>query len=123
MDEVDAEVRGSVGDLRGLGLGPVHYFAYPYGEVDERVEGVVRTSGITAAFAIDPGVMDDSTDHLRIPRVEIVRADRTLRFLAKVAFARQLAHTHRLSRKGRSLAGRLRRRSIGSSVGGRRGSG
>ncbi len=100
---VEEEVAGSVADLQALGLGPVRHFAYPYGEHDERVRAAARATGVRCAFAIDPGVMDSRTDRLRIPRVEIVRADSGARFLAKVVLARQLGWVAPRTRRATTL--------------------
>lgn len=86
----EAEVRGSTRDLRALDLGPVRYFAYPYGENDAQTRELVRRSELTAAFAIDPGVVRPDTDRWRLPRIEVGRADVGLRFVARVALAREL---------------------------------
>ncbi|MBM7804171.1 glycosyltransferase involved in cell wall biosynthesis/peptidoglycan/xylan/chitin deacetylase (PgdA/CDA1 family) [Geodermatophilus bullaregiensis] len=100
-----AEVRGSVDDLAGVGLGPVRFFAYPYGLNDRRVHEAVRRAGITAAFTTDPGVMDPRTDRMRIPRVEIGRRDEGARFLTRVLLARELGvlvpFVHRIHAGGR----------------------
>ena len=111
---IHQEVRASVADLEALGLGPVRFFAYPYGEYDERVLDAVRSAGLTCGFAIDPGIMDDRTDRLRIPRIEILRRDSDARFLAKVFFARELGWAVSLSRRigrgGRRVSAGGRRR-------------
>jgi glycosyltransferase involved in cell wall biosynthesis/peptidoglycan/xylan/chitin deacetylase (PgdA/CDA1 family) len=107
--DIETEVRGSVTNLEALGLGPVRFFAYPYGEHDERVLAAVRSTGLTCAFAIDTGVMDQRTDPLRIPRIEILRQDTGARFIAKVLFARQLGWavllSRRISRAGHRISG------------------
>jgi peptidoglycan/xylan/chitin deacetylase (PgdA/CDA1 family) len=109
--DIEGQVRGSVEDLRALGLGPVRFFAYPYGESDRNVRDVVRKLGLTAAFVIDTGVMDLHTDRHLIPRIEVLRADHGRRFIVKVALARQLGWlTPRLRRAttlGRWIAARL----------------
>ncbi len=87
--EVEAEIQGCVDDLDSLGLGPVRLYAYPYGESDSRARETARRAGLIA-FGVRPGVMDAGTDHQLIPRLEIVRTDDGIRFLAKVLFAREL---------------------------------
>jgi peptidoglycan/xylan/chitin deacetylase (PgdA/CDA1 family)/glycosyltransferase involved in cell wall biosynthesis len=104
--EVEAEVQGCVDDLDGLGLGPVRFYAYPYGESDSRVTEVVRRAGLVA-FGVHPGVMTVATDLRHVPRLEIVRADDGIRFLAKVLFARELGWAVPLSRRAHLLARRL----------------
>ncbi|MGR7024932.1 glycosyltransferase [Geodermatophilus sp. URMC 62] len=109
-DEAAAEIRGSVDDLRTLQLGPVRFFAYPYGEHDAGVRDLVRGAGVTAAFAIDMGVMGAHTDRWRVPRIEIRRGDDGLRFVIKVAFARELGVLLVLGRRLRGPARRAAQR-------------
>jgi peptidoglycan/xylan/chitin deacetylase (PgdA/CDA1 family) len=87
--DIEAEVRGCVEDLEALSLGPVRFYAYPYGETDGRVARAVQAAGLVA-FGVQPGVMTAETDLRHVPRLEIVRADDGVRFLAKVIFAREL---------------------------------
>jgi glycosyltransferase involved in cell wall biosynthesis/peptidoglycan/xylan/chitin deacetylase (PgdA/CDA1 family) len=107
---VEAEVRGCVADLEAAGLEPVRFFAFPYGEHDERVRKAVSDAGFIGGFAIDPGVMDAGTDPMRIPRVEIRRADQGIRFLAKVLFAREPGWAAAVSRRTVPVTGRVARR-------------
>ena len=106
-EEIEEEVAGSVADLESLGLVPVRYFAYPYGEHDARVRAAAEAAGVDCAFAIDPGVMDRRTERLQIPRVEIVRRDSGVRFVAKVLFARELGWALPLSRRVTTLGRRI----------------
>jgi glycosyltransferase involved in cell wall biosynthesis/peptidoglycan/xylan/chitin deacetylase (PgdA/CDA1 family) len=126
---IEAEVSGCVADLEALGLGPVRFFAYPYGESDECVREVARRVGLAGAFTVRPGVMTASTDRMQIPRVEILRKDQGLRFIAKVLFASHLGWstaavgaTRVLARRfahggRRRLCGLRRRRSVAADPG------
>ncbi|MGY1681937.1 glycosyltransferase [Geodermatophilus sp. SYSU D01176] len=105
-DEIAAEVNGCVDDLDGLGLGPVRFYAYPYGESDSHVAEVVRSADLVA-FDVRPGVMTAETDLRHVPRLEIVRADDGVRFLAKVLLARELGWAVPLSRRVHLLARRV----------------
>jgi glycosyltransferase involved in cell wall biosynthesis/peptidoglycan/xylan/chitin deacetylase (PgdA/CDA1 family) len=78
------EVGGSSSDLKALGVGRPHSFAYPHGEHDRRVTEAVASSGFDFAFTIDPGLVQPEVDRYRIPRVEILRRDSGWRFLWKV---------------------------------------
>lgn len=78
------EVLGSESDLKTLGVGRPHSFAYPHGEHDERVVEAVATAGFDSAFTIDPGLVEPEVDRYRIPRIEILRGDSGWRFLWKV---------------------------------------
>lgn len=123
LDALAGEVEGCVADLEAAGLGPIRFFAYPYGEHDERVRARTRALGLTAAFAIHPGVVDERTDLMRVPRIEVLRDDRGALFLGKVLMPR--AHdrvvsswrkgattSHRLRQLGRKAAGRVLRRAL-----------
>ncbi|WP_448614627.1 glycosyltransferase [Modestobacter sp. URMC 112] len=111
---LEDEMGGCVDDLEAEGLGPIRFFAYPYGEHDEQVRARARAFGFTAAFAIDPGLTNSKTDLMRVPRVEVLRSDRGLLFLIKLlaprAHARTVAAHRRVvttGRRARSRGGRF----------------
>ena len=117
--DVADEVRGSIDDLRKLGLGDVRLFAYPYGEHDGRVREIARDAGVTAAFTTASGVVQVGSDRLQLPRIEIVSSDGSIRFLAKVAFPRTVGRLDSgrrraagLSRGARRMAGKAIRRVV-----------
>lgn len=95
---IEAEIKGSVSDLEAAGLTRPRFFAYPYGENDDRCRAAARDAGVIAAFSITPGVMRRGGDLMQIPRVEVLRGDEGLVLLAKIAFARQLGLIARLKR-------------------------
>ena len=85
--ELADEVAGSCKELRGMGVGQVPLFAYPYGESDDRVRHAVESAGCRAAFTVEPGFVRAGVDPFRIPRIEILRNDIGWRFRWKVAVA------------------------------------
>lgn len=94
------EVGGCLDELAGLGLGRPRFFAYPYGEADDRVVGAVREAGLSAAFTVAPGRIGRGDDPLRLPRVQILRGDDGPRLLVKVALAGRLGWFGRLVTRG-----------------------
>lgn len=55
---------------------PVHYFAYPYGEMDDRVKAAARAAGYACAFATNSGPLFFHDDLHQIRRTLIAnRAD------------------------------------------------
>jgi len=72
LSEVEAEVRGSLEDLRrevGM-VAPV--FSYPSGGFDEQVIQIMKASGVALAFTTDNGINDlRKIDWLRIRRINI----------------------------------------------------
>ena len=82
--ELAEEIAGSAADLEAAGLPRPRMFAYPHGEQDARVRAAVADAGMVAAFTVEPGMMKRGADPFRIPRVEILRRDRGVRFLWKL---------------------------------------
>lgn len=79
------EVNGSAEDIEATGLPRPRFFAYPYGEFDHGAREAVKTHGYAAAFSVIPGRFARGTDPFSIPRVEIMRQDKGLRFWLKTA--------------------------------------
>lgn len=72
--ELEVEVSESRAEFeKELGR-PCRFFAYPYGEEDERVREAVRAAGYEAAFALQSD--ERSVDRYAIPRVALFRSDR-----------------------------------------------
>ena len=88
-DEAAEEVEGSIHDLESLSLGRPSLFAYPYGEYDEAAKRVAADAGLAGAFTTKPGLARPTGDPYEIPRIEIVRRDRGLRFVWNVATGRR----------------------------------
>jgi peptidoglycan/xylan/chitin deacetylase (PgdA/CDA1 family) len=55
---------------RATGIWP-EFFAYPYGRWDARVRARVHAAGYRAAFTLDPGLNDASSDLLALPRINV----------------------------------------------------
>ncbi len=56
--------------------GPVHLFAYPYGDYDAATIAAVRDSGFHAAVTVDAGLFSAGTNRFLIPRFEVPTASR-----------------------------------------------
>jgi peptidoglycan/xylan/chitin deacetylase (PgdA/CDA1 family) len=64
---------------------PVHYFAYPFGQYDERVRLVAKKAGFRLMLSSDPGSVGPGTEVDRIPRQAIVGAEMSLKdFIRKL---------------------------------------
>jgi peptidoglycan/xylan/chitin deacetylase (PgdA/CDA1 family) len=103
-EELLNEIRGSVADIKELGLKPPRLLAYPYGERDERVLRAARQASLEAAFTVEPGYVRPGQDVYQIPRIEILRGDVGWRFRLKIALAGRLPVW---SERWRSLFSRL----------------
>ena len=64
--------RAALADLLGH---DVHYLAYPFGHLDERVEAATRAAGYRAAFATQPGFNRQDVNRFRIRRLDIAGTD------------------------------------------------
>lgn len=64
---------------------PVQYFAYPYGEVDERVKVAARKAGYVCAFATNSGPKAFHGDLLQIRRTIICNRADSLYLYAKLS--------------------------------------
>jgi peptidoglycan/xylan/chitin deacetylase (PgdA/CDA1 family) len=85
-DEVAArEVGGSRTDLEQILETPVTTFAYPYGNLDDRILGIVGDSGYAGAYAShEQTLVALGDDPRRLPRVEITGTESVLSFLRKL---------------------------------------
>lgn len=70
-DELEGELRNSKTKVEEILGQPVSYFAYPYGEVDERVKVATIGSGYDCAFASNSGPLNFHADLFEIRRVLI----------------------------------------------------
>jgi peptidoglycan/xylan/chitin deacetylase (PgdA/CDA1 family) len=53
----------------------VHYIAYPFGHLDERVEAATRAAGYRAAFSTQPGFNRRDVNRFRIRRLDVYGTD------------------------------------------------
>lgn len=74
-----AETRGAADDLEALGLPRPRFFAYPYGEADERSARAVETAGFRAGFALARSQAGQPRDRFRLARCELQSGDSTMR--------------------------------------------
>lgn len=109
-DVLGRETAGATTALRQLELDP-HTFAYPHGEHDAAARAAIATTGLEAAFTVEPGLVRPGADPFRLPRVEVLRQDGDgVRFLLKVALAGRLTlpDPRVLARRTRRALGGLR---------------
>jgi len=85
-DDLIAELAGSRQDLEDLLGEQVHYLAYPYGRLDERVLDSTRAAGYTAAFSTQPGFNRHDVNHFRIRRLDIFGTDTATMLARKIFF-------------------------------------
>jgi peptidoglycan/xylan/chitin deacetylase (PgdA/CDA1 family) len=83
-DEIEAQVAGSLDDLRARLPAAVPLLAYPHGRHDERVRAAARRAGYAAAFTTSQGRNGAGTDRWCLRRVEPKIWDTTLSFAWKV---------------------------------------
>jgi peptidoglycan/xylan/chitin deacetylase (PgdA/CDA1 family) len=83
LDRELGESRARVEDEVGR---PCRFFAYPYGEHDERVQAAVRRAGYAAAFALAAGA--DRRNLHALPRIDLYRRDSLLRATLKTSFVK-----------------------------------
>lgn len=71
-DQVISEIQGSKSDLELMLSRPIRYFAYPYGDFDERSMAAAQNSGYSMAFTTSPKRLKKFVQNsYSIPRVKI----------------------------------------------------
>jgi peptidoglycan/xylan/chitin deacetylase (PgdA/CDA1 family) len=80
--EVIEEIGGSIADLEAAGLGTPRYLAYPYGFCDDHVVQACRELGLSGAFTVTAGKFKPGGDPFRIPRIEVLRSHKRLKFIS-----------------------------------------
>lgn len=83
-DALVAELSASRRVLETLTNRPVDSFAYPEGDVDARVEALVRRSGYSTAFTTETGPVGQGANPLRLRRTEVSASDSRLIFALKM---------------------------------------
>jgi len=78
------EIRNSKSILETLLRKPIHFFAYPYGDYDARTARLVKESGYTAAFSLNPGNIVKADNLYFLPRIAIYNCDTMWSFKAKL---------------------------------------
>ncbi len=86
LDDADLadQLAGSRAALARLLGRKVDYIAYPYGQLDERVEAATRAAGYRAAFATQPGFNRSDVNRFRIRRLDIFGSDTPAMLLRKL---------------------------------------
>lgn len=85
LDDTDLadELQGSRAALGKLLGREVHYLAYPFGHVDERVEAAARAAGYRAAFSTQAGFNRRGVNPYRIRRIDVFGSDTAAMLLRK----------------------------------------
>ena len=50
---------------------PVRHFAYPYGRINQRAHGAIKSAGYDSACGVSPGCNTSLTDPWLLHRVEV----------------------------------------------------
>ena len=96
--KISDEVEGSRRDLEDhLGV-PIRYFAYPYGDFDDRVRTAVQRSGYAAACSTQAGFNNVTTDRYRLRRLDVSGTDSTWTFIRSLEFGENSMTARRLFR-------------------------
>jgi peptidoglycan/xylan/chitin deacetylase (PgdA/CDA1 family) len=80
------EVEGSKLDLENQLGTPIHYFAYPYGYLDDRARGVVESCGYAAACSTRSGFNTALTDRYQLRRLDIRGSNSLRTFIRNLKF-------------------------------------
>lgn len=81
--DLSDETIGAANDLKGLGLGRVRFFAYPFGGRDARCMEAVMQGGYEAAFGLADQRVKQGKNFYNLPRIEINASDGRFRFWLK----------------------------------------
>ena len=65
---------------------PIHFFAYPYGHFDEKIEEMVIDAGYHGACSTRSGFNSEDTDCYALRRVEVYGTDNLFHFILKLKF-------------------------------------
>jgi glycosyltransferase involved in cell wall biosynthesis/peptidoglycan/xylan/chitin deacetylase (PgdA/CDA1 family) len=84
-EQLRSEVGGSVAELERKGLPRPRFFAYPYGARNLACIDAVTRAGFLAAFGPKQKLLGHDAPMFDLPRLQIVAADRGLRFRFKTA--------------------------------------
>ncbi|AFL75875.1 polysaccharide deacetylase family protein [Thiocystis violascens] len=82
--ELTDQLASSRQDLRELLGRDVDYLAYPFGQVDDRVEAAAKAAGYRAAFSTQPGFNRTDVNRFRIRRLEVYGTDSPAMLLRKI---------------------------------------
>lgn len=105
------ELAGSRAALRRLLGEEIEYFAYPFGQLDDRVEAAVRAAGYRAAFSTLSGFNRRDVNRFRIRRLDVYGTDTPTMLMRKIRLG---TNEGELSNAVRYYARRLVRRVAGA---------
>ncbi|MGZ4182997.1 MAG: polysaccharide deacetylase family protein [Solirubrobacteraceae bacterium] len=73
--QLQAETAGSRNALEAVLGHPVYFFAYPFGDFNDRVVQAVHDAGFTMAYTTQGGTAESSASPLTMPRVHVGRSE------------------------------------------------
>jgi peptidoglycan/xylan/chitin deacetylase (PgdA/CDA1 family) len=82
--QLRSEIHGSKAELEDLLALPVSQFCYPYGDHNDRVVGLTREAGYTAATTTHRGRAIPGADPWRLPRIQVARHHLLPQFAMKI---------------------------------------
>ncbi len=83
-DEAKKEILGSRDALRNIYGGKDIAFCYPYGDYNTAVKNIIKDSGMTCAFSVNPGINHKGQDLFEIKRIDVLGTDNFSSFKYKV---------------------------------------
>jgi peptidoglycan/xylan/chitin deacetylase (PgdA/CDA1 family) len=85
--EARAEIVGSKEKLEELLEKTCRHFAYPYGDFNTEIRGLVRESGLESAVSVREGSVEPGADILALPRVSVDSSTTFAQFRGKLTRA------------------------------------
>lgn len=89
--DLETELVSSKRDLERIVGHEVSAVSYPHGACDARVHEAARKAGYKLGFTVDPNIVDNAADSLRIGRFSVTPGDSLIAFKLKARGAYQVA--------------------------------
>ncbi len=86
ISQAEREIEGSRDAIESLRGSPARFFAYPYGDFDERIADVVATQ-FEAAMSVGEGTVHARSPLMQLPRNAVDRSTSLVQFRGKVSIA------------------------------------
>ena len=98
--ELETELVGSKQKLEQIVGHEILGISYPYGNYDARVYEAVKKAGYKSGFTVEPDIVNETIDSLKIGRFEVLSSESLVRFKLKVIGAyRIVSSIRRLKRR------------------------
>ena len=97
--ELEFELNESRHTLGGIVGHDISVLSYPHGDCDDKVRQAANETGYRMGFTVEPDIISDATDALRVGRVKVLPSDGSFKFKLKVSGAYQIvSYSRRLKR-------------------------